>query len=84
MVQQVFQFPLGANPTTLKFSPVSPHVITVHKYGEIRIYPSIDAAPNAYASALDITGAVFDFADEGFLGFELDPGYNGVTNKFGA
>ena len=83
VLQQVWQFTLGSNPTSLKFSPVSPHVITVHKYGELRIYASIDAPADQFARALDINAAVFDFADEGFLGFALDPGYDSVNNKFG-
>jgi hypothetical protein len=81
VVQQHWTFPDFA--LAMRFSPVSPHVVTIHKNGFLRIYKSSDALSNEYVQALDISAKVYSLVDEGFNSFAFDPAYDGTTNKFG-
>jgi hypothetical protein len=81
VVQQHWTFPDFA--LAMRFSPVSPHVVTIHKNGFLRIYKDADALSNEYVQALDISAKVYSLVDEGFNSFAFDPAYDGTTNKFG-
>jgi hypothetical protein len=81
VVQQHWTFPDFA--LAMRFSPVSPHVVTIHKNGFLRIYKDTDALSNEYVQALDISAKVYSLVDEGFNSFAFDPAYDGTTNKFG-
>jgi hypothetical protein len=67
----------------MRFSPVSAHIVTVHKEGYLRIFASAEVASTEYVQALDISAKVFSILDEGLTSFAFDPAYDGSTNMFG-
>jgi hypothetical protein len=83
VVQQQWIFPGAEGPTSMKFSPISPHVVVITKNGKLRIYDSVDSLSDDFVEALDISVKVFSGDDHGLVGFGFDPAYDGVANKNG-
>jgi hypothetical protein len=81
VVQQHWTF--AEKTVAMRFSPISPHVVTVHKEGYLRIFASAEVGSTEYVQALDISAKVLSILDEGLTSFAFDPDYDGSTNMFG-
>lgn len=79
MLQQHWTFAEGQKATATVFSPTTDQVVTIHKYGEIRLYANIDAAEDDFKTVLNIQAKVYSADDHGLTGFAFDPlfGQNG-------
>ncbi|KAG5190748.1 hypothetical protein JKP88DRAFT_266807, partial [Tribonema minus] len=82
VVQQHWEFSPQEKATALRFSPISAHVITIHKHGEVRLYDSVDVDGEDYKTILNIEDKVYSADDHGMVGFAFDPQYGVDRNQY--
>ncbi|KAG5175187.1 hypothetical protein JKP88DRAFT_172702 [Tribonema minus] len=88
VVEHVWQFDpdnLAECVVQIQWVPGTDQVVTVHKHGIVRLYPSIDASVDDFVQLIDLRIAVDSDSDHGLLSLNFHPNFagpNGTKTAF--
>jgi hypothetical protein len=82
VVEHLWDFDPEDKPLQIKFIPGgNGALLTIHKYGSIRHYPSVNVDVEQYTKILDINPDVWSFGDHGLMAMEFHPDWAKGTKK---